>query len=327
MRIALCFPGLSADTIELVEFYRSEREILGRLGTVTVVTSGAEVPRDVDLVFSWWWDRSLPMALRCARRPAPLVITGASDIGNPVKLPLARVTLKNVAARVSASLASANLAVSDVEAARLRRWGYPKVEVVHHGVDTAFYQPVPEVTRDPFLLLTILQLNVRSVVRKGLLKTVAALAHTEDDRYRLAIVGEDQGGVSMVKRLASSLGVVDQLTFVGRASRLEKRDLLWNAGLYLQPSSYEGFGYALAEAMAAGCPVVSGSTGSLPQVTGGYAYGYADSPAELASVLVASTGDAAGRAGAAEKSLAHCRTELSYGARERRLGTLFATLL
>lgn len=38
--------------------------------------------------------------------------------------------------------------------------------------------------------------------------------------------------------------------------------------IYLQPTLYEGFGFAIAEAMSCGLPVVYLSVGSVPEVVG-----------------------------------------------------------
>ncbi len=41
-----------------------------------------------------------------------------------------------------------------------------------------------------------------------------------------------------------------------------------NASCLLYPSSYEGFGIPIAEAMKAGCPVISSNRSSIPEVAG-----------------------------------------------------------
>jgi len=40
------------------------------------------------------------------------------------------------------------------------------------------------------------------------------------------------------------------------------------AVVYCQPSLYEGFGLQILEAMACGCPVLTGNVSSLPEVAG-----------------------------------------------------------
>lgn len=57
-----------------------------------------------------------------------------------------------------------------------------------------------------------------------------------------------------------------------------------NARMFVQPSLYEGFGLTPLEAMACGCPVVSSSFASLPEVCGEAAY-YIN-PLEVESIVL-----------------------------------------
>lgn len=52
------------------------------------------------------------------------------------------------------------------------------------------------------------------------------------------------------------------------ASDAELASLFRHAAAFVYPSMYEGFGIPPLEAMSAGCPVVCGNGGSLPEVTG-----------------------------------------------------------
>ena len=68
--------------------------------------------------------------------------------------------------------------------------------------------------------------------------------------------------------LAASLGVSDRIEFRGYVSRNALLDLYARCAVVAVPSRYEGFGYALAQALCAGAPCVAGNAASLPEVAG-----------------------------------------------------------
>jgi glycosyltransferase involved in cell wall biosynthesis len=318
IRITLCLPRISPEMADRVEFYRADRELLAQVGTTTTVHSARDIGPAADLVYTWWWARSLPVALAARRYRIPIVVTGATDIGNPVGESLPRVAAKILLGRASAQLASANLAISGAEANRLRSWRYPRLRVVPLAVDVDWLSPPASVERDPGLLVTILHLNRLSVERKGLLRAIDVLARLEPDA-RLVVVGEDQGAGTLVRSHALARGVGSRVELRGMLSREAKRELLWRAGTYIQLSSYEGFGLAVAEAMAARCPVLVSRAGSLPEITGGAAIGYADTVDEASAALGSALADPERARATADRAFDHCRRELSYEVRRARL--------
>jgi glycosyltransferase involved in cell wall biosynthesis len=58
------------------------------------------------------------------------------------------------------------------------------------------------------------------------------------------------------------------VAFAGYISDLEKAVLLRAARVYVLPSLYEGFGFPVLEANAAGVPIACSNTSSLPEVAG-----------------------------------------------------------
>lgn len=61
-------------------------------------------------------------------------------------------------------------------------------------------------------------------------------------------------------QLAASLGVGARVSFLGRVGAQQRRDLLATSDVFVLPSEDESFGVAVAEAMAAGCPVITSSS-------------------------------------------------------------------
>jgi N-acetyl-alpha-D-glucosaminyl L-malate synthase BshA len=66
------------------------------------------------------------------------------------------------------------------------------------------------------------------------------------------------------EELARSLGVCEQVRFVGKQEQME--DILAIGDLFLLTSEYESFGLAALEAMAAGVPVISTNAGGLSEI-------------------------------------------------------------
>src|SRR5581483_4580853 len=77
--------------------------------------------------------------------------------------------------------------------------------------------------------------------------------------------------------------------YIGRAALI---DLYAKCALVAVPSRYEGFGYAAAQALCAGVPVVVSDQSSLPEIAGGDAPVVpVDDPQAWASAIAAIVGD------------------------------------
>lgn len=75
-------------------------------------------------------------------------------------------------------------------------------------------------------------------------------------------------GVTEIKNLIHSLGLVNEVVFTGFVPDEDLPALYSAASLFVFPSLYEGFGLPPLEAMACGTPVIASNTSSLPEVIG-----------------------------------------------------------
>jgi teichuronic acid biosynthesis glycosyltransferase TuaC len=153
---------------------------------------------------------------------------------------------------VSATFAHARLVLANSSgtARRCRERGARDVRVVHLGTDPPA-SPAPEPT--PPTLVTVGNL----IERKRVADVIRALAVLARDRPQLrhVIVG-DGPQRSALEALASSLGVGDRVTFLGRLDPAAAVATARNASLFVLPSTNEAFGVAYVEAMAAGVPAI-----------------------------------------------------------------------
>ena len=105
------------------------------------------------------------------------------------------------------------------------------------------------------------------VPRKGYDLLVRALAELDDLDWRLTIVGDrtrSSGAVAELDRLINKLGLAQRITCTGTISSAQLDALHRDADLFVQSSWFEGYGMALADAIAYGLPVIATRTGAAP---------------------------------------------------------------
>ena len=140
-----------------------------------------------------------------------------------------------------------------------------KVQVVGNGV-SPFWFKAPSYEKHPFLLLVSSmdpKKNFPALVKSWL---ELRKEHPEElARWGLKIVGEQNSRIFQT----GANGVEDRnIEWLGRVTDEELRTLYSQAGGFVFPSKYEGFGLPPLEAMAAGAPVATSNAASLPEVGG-----------------------------------------------------------
>ena len=131
------------------------------------------------------------------------------------------------------------------------------VHVVYPGVDERFARIVRRPRTRPLALV------VGTVERrKNLLRAVETLAAVPRTSSSLA-VGPTTPYLDVVRARVSELGLGERVALRGYVESSELDALYASATVALVPSRYEGFGYALAEALCAGLPVIAARSSSL----------------------------------------------------------------
>jgi glycosyltransferase involved in cell wall biosynthesis len=144
------------------------------------------------------------------------------------------------------------------------------VHVLPNGVDLArFRNPRPRadvrreigVPEDALLVLGIGELTERKNFGLVVSRLPGWVAAGHD--VHVAVAGEGDR-LAAWQRLSEEGGVAERVHWLG--FRRDVPDLLGAADLLVHPARVEGFGYAVAEAMAAGLPVVAADASSLPEL-------------------------------------------------------------
>ena len=174
----------------------------------------------------------------------------------------------------SARRAESMIAVSEATAADVDRY-YPftrgRVAVIHHGVDPAFFALDRSRVEDFVLCVSTLHPH------KNLERLIRAYGSKRRD-YRLVIVGMRGFAAEQIERAARE---VDGVELTGWIARDKLMGLYARARGFVYPSTFEGFGMPVLEAMAAGVPLACSDIPVLREVAGEAAV-YFDASSEAA---------------------------------------------
>jgi glycosyltransferase involved in cell wall biosynthesis len=107
-----------------------------------------------------------------------------------------------------------------------------------------------------------------NLVRKGIPELLAAVSVLKNQGFpvTLKLAGHEGDGAQFLRDLIDEHGIQDNVEWLGPISRAEKIELLRICEIYVQPSHYEGFGLAIAEAMGSGACIITCDVGGVRAV-------------------------------------------------------------
>ncbi|HUZ80315.1 MAG TPA: glycosyltransferase family 4 protein [Thermoplasmata archaeon] len=195
-------------------------------------------------------------------RGLPLVITPHFDGGSGSRL------YARAVARGTLAGADRVVALTQSEAISLATLGVDRerIRVIPNGIGTEDFLPRrgPRPDAGPVTILYVGRIDPEQKGLDDLLRAVALLERPEAVSVRL--VGEDWGGATALRSLATGLGIDHVIIWTGAVPQDSLRREYASADLFVLPSHFEPFGIVLLEAMAAGLPVLATRVGGIPEV-------------------------------------------------------------
>jgi len=171
------------------------------------------------------------------------------------------------------------IAVSEatrIDAVRILRLPPEKIRVIHHGIVDAFFRVTPADgdalrshlgLRRPYLLF-VGTIEPRKNI-DFLLDAYRALPSSIREEFELVIAGPEgwkhDATIARLRQLPSGM------RYLGYVAEQDLPALFAGAAAFVYPSLYEGFGFPVAQAMAAGTPVITSAVSALPEISGGAA--------------------------------------------------------
>lgn len=148
-----------------------------------------------------------------------------------------------------------------------------KIRIVRHGVSESLGKyATPEAELRQRLGLGTAEILFMPAIthphknHEFLLQLLATAWKTPN--LRLVFAGGEGRSESFVQQRIAELGISDRVVRIGRVSPNDRDGLIKIALALVFPSSYEGFGAPVLEAMKLGTPVIASDQASLPEVIG-----------------------------------------------------------
>jgi colanic acid/amylovoran biosynthesis glycosyltransferase len=189
--------------------------------------------------------------------PYSFTVHGPEEFDHPVELSLAEKIHR----------ASAVVAVSSFGRSQLYRWvpteEWPKVHVVHCGVDQDFLAMGPRPVADNRRFVCV----GRLAPQKGQLLILQALAALRAEGVEIELVFAGDGPLrGAIEQRVRDLGLGDSVRITGWISNETVRNELIAARALLLPSFAEGLPVVLMEALALGRPAISTFVAGIPEL-------------------------------------------------------------
>lgn len=240
----------------------------------------------------------------------PLVALVHHPLARETGIDAGRADRLRISERRALSLAEAVVVTSRATGALLPDYGVDarRVCVIEPGTDAA---PLAQGSGGPEVhLLCVATL----IPRKGhavLLRALARLTAAGTTGWRLTCVGSlarDEWTAARLHAQADEDGLTTRVTFAGEMETTALAAYYAAADVFVLPTFFEGYGMAVAEALARGLPVIATDTGGIGDLVG-----------NDAGVLVPA-GDVGALSAALERVIsdADARNQLAAGARQAR---------
>jgi glycosyltransferase involved in cell wall biosynthesis len=164
-------------------------------------------------------------------------------------LPFWRIFLYAAAHRSARLVAVSDATRADLQA--VYRLSESSIAVIHHGVDPEFFRLERRLVDPPYILCVSTLHPHKNLER---LLHAFAVFHEERPELHLTIAGMRGFHAEELERLREKLRLKAAVEFTGWIPRERLYDLYAGASAFLYPSTFEGFGMPVLEAMAAGLP-------------------------------------------------------------------------
>lgn len=253
-------------------FYKQDIDILRSMDPdLVIATSYREIDWKSDLIFVWWWTYALVPVSIARLLGKKTIITGTFNYRAP-NAPndyFRRNFVQKFVLKAATLLTNRNVFVSKCEHNEIMKdWSLKNDSYIPHGIYHDKYTFNSE--RKSNEVLTLCWLHGTNIKRKCIMEILdaAVLVVKDHPDVQFILAGRSGDSVDLLQERIKTLKLENNVCIKTDLTEQEKIILQQNCTIYLQPSHYEGFGVANAEAMSCGTAVIATDAGEVKNVIG-----------------------------------------------------------
>lgn len=319
------------DHLRIFEYYQQDIEGLRALGhEVIVCTRYRDIPFRFDALFIWWWTYAAIPVIACRILRRPTIVTGVFNFRFPEHHTgrdyFRRPWWQRVLISTAVRLTNLNLFIDETEFERCQEYfGLRNARLFPCSIHEDYLRGPAEARQ--LELLNLAWSGRENLVRKGIPELVQAMARLRDRGVdaRLSLAGPPGDGLEDLLEQVRKLGLENSVTWIGPLERDDKIRRMRSTEVYVQPSHYEGFGLATAEAMGCGALIITCDVGAVRSVVGECGiYVQPGSPDQLADAIERGLTNVELRRGLQQCGAARARARFDPEEKRRRLAAYLA---
>lgn len=299
----------------------------------------AVISKKPDLVYFWWWHKSLLVVLFSRIFGVKCIGTGAVHMYDEsgAKDFFSKSFLYRLTNRLTWRLANANLFISMSQFRQITSHEFVKNPLM---LKSSTLQTVAELNENTnhleknpkkIRLMTVCWFTKDQLMRKSIIVLLRAIKRLPEDirkNTHLTIIGGNGDAVGELQRFILEAELSPNVTLSIDADNETKIQTYQTSDLYFQPSTYEGFGNSVLEAMTYGTPAIVSGLTAQPEVVKDSGYVLREISEEcIAEIIIENYGlTTTARQKLRNKTLEVVRTEHSFDRRLRDFQAIMTEL-
>jgi glycosyltransferase involved in cell wall biosynthesis len=319
------------ELIEKYEYYNQDIDSLRKLNhEVIICTKYSEIPFKFDVIFIWWWTYALFPVILCKLLNKPSIITGTFNFKYANDYDgrdfFKRSLFQRVIITLAIKLASINLFVSRTEFYNcMNYFKLKRAYYFPHIISNDYLRgSLPKKANSIF---NISGSSLKNITRKGIPDIIKAakILKEREISFTIKLAGMNGDGVPFLLKMIEDFNLQNEILYLGEIDKDEKIYLMRTSDIYVQPSYFEGFGVAIAEAMGCGSAIITCDVGAVKEVVADNAIFISPgSPEELADAIILLLQDTKLRCDLQDKGTIHIQNNFAANIKIKTLKKIFA---